>query len=250
MAHITASNLNVEFPISGMSKSLLTSVARSVGGILRRGGANGSGPVYVKALDQIALDLKNGDRVGLIGHNGAGKSTLLQTLNGGITPTTGTLTIEGKISPLLNMGNGAAGDFSGFENITLLGLHAGMSRAEIVERRDEIVAFSELGDFIHLPIRTYSAGMYLRLSFAIATAGTPEILLIDELFGAGDAAFYQKARKRMTELIERSGILVFSTHAISLIEMYCNKAIVLSKGKIVMEGTPAEAAAFYRNSNK
>ncbi len=218
--------------------------------MLRRSDRNHPGHIFVNALDHIDLDLKDGDRVGILGHNGAGKSTLLQTLNGGITPTSGTLEVQGHIAPLLNLGNGAAADFSGYENIMLLGLHAGMSRAQIQARREEIVAFSELEDFIHLPIRTYSAGMYLRLSFAIATASTPEILLVDELFGAGDAAFYQKARQRMVGLIERSGILVFSTHAVNLIEMYCNRAIVLAKGKIVFDGAPAQAIPYYRAANR
>ena len=246
MASITAKNVFVQFPIQSSSRSLLSSIGGKVGGTIGGSKVNGLSSSVVTALNDINLELEIGDRLGLIGHNGSGKSTLLQVLNGGIFPTKGTIRTDGRISPLLNLGNGAASDLSGLENITLLGLHAGLTRSEVRDREEEIIAFSELGDFIQLPIRTYSAGMYLRLSFAIATCINPEILLIDELFGAGDAGFYDKARKRMESLITQSGILVFSTHATQLVELYCTKALVLSHGSAVFLGSPAEAAQFYR----
>jgi ABC-type polysaccharide/polyol phosphate transport system ATPase subunit len=248
MVMIKATNLGVEFPVHRIDHSLIRAVGKSVGGILRSSGRGVNNVVTVKALSDINFQITEGERVGLIGHNGAGKTTLLQALNGGIYPTSGTVRSIGRIVPLLNLGNGAAADFSGLENISLLGLHMGLSQAEIDRNRDDIVEFSELGDFIHLPVRTYSAGMYLRLSFAIATSGAPDILLIDELFGAGDQSFYAKAKARMESLIKRSGILVLSTHSMALIESYCTRALVLDHGRIIADAPPSEAIAFYKQS--
>lgn len=245
MASIVAENLTVQFPYKYGGRSLLSSIGLKVGGVIGKPREAPENSAFVTALDNVSFNLRTGDRLGLIGHNGSGKSTLLQVLNGGLFPTKGNLETVGRISPLLNLGNGAAPELSGLDNILLLGLHAGMTRDEIRARQEEIVAFSELGDFIQLPIRTYSAGMYLRLSFAIATCINPEILLIDELFGAGDTGFYNKARKRMEELVEKSGILVFSTHAMGLVEMYCSKVMVLSHGKSVFIGAPMEAKKIY-----
>lgn len=248
MVSIKTTDLTVRFPVNLKNKSLLSTIGNSVGGSISQNRPGKSAATHVTALEGINIDLKTGDRLGLLGHNGAGKSTLLQVLNGGIFPTSGLIEVKGRISPLLNMGNGASADLSGYDNIMLLGLDAGLTRREIQDLTDSIIEFSELGDFIHLPIRTYSSGMYLRLSFAIATSCDPEILLIDELFGAGDAGFFAKAKSRMETLVDKAGILVFSTHATQLIETYCNKAVVLSHGKIVFEGEPAEASDFYRKS--
>jgi ABC-type polysaccharide/polyol phosphate transport system ATPase subunit len=248
---IVAENLSVEFPIIGAARSFRSELLVSaVGGLIKRPGSGGtkSRMVVVEALKDISFSLTSGDRLGLIGHNGAGKSTLLRTLAGRFMPTSGTLTVTGKIMPLLSLGVGMDGDFTGYENITLSGLYMGMSHKEIDSVIDDIADFTDLGDFLNLPMRTYSAGMQLRLSFAIATAFHPDILLVDEVFGAGDASFYQKAEKRMETMLEKSSIFVLASHSIGLIQQYCNKACVMEKGRIAFIGDSKDAIQFYNES--
>jgi ABC-type polysaccharide/polyol phosphate transport system ATPase subunit len=248
MTRIVAQSMSVEFPVVGASRSFRREIlAGTVGGLLRANRSPYGADVYsVTALHELSFELRDGDRVALIGHNGAGKTTLLRTLADCYWPTSGSLVIEGSVTPLLSLGCGIEGDFTGLENITLFGLHLGMTRAEIEARKAEIAAFTELGSFLHMPLRTYSAGMLLRLTFAVATSGKPDILLVDEIFGAGDRAFYDKARRRMEATLQSSNIFVLATHALDLAKDYCNKACVLEKGRAVFQGPASEAVKFYQ----
>jgi ABC-2 type transport system ATP-binding protein/lipopolysaccharide transport system ATP-binding protein len=201
--------------------------------------------VVVQALNEIDLELTTGDRLALIGHNGAGKSTILRTMAGIYQPTHGRVTVEGKVAPLLDIWSGMDYNASGYENIELRGLCLGMSRREIRRKFDEIADFAELGQFLSLPIRTYSAGMITRLALSISTAIEADVLLIDESVGAGDAAFLEKAATRIQGAIERSGLLVFSCHADNLARAFCNKAVLLEHGRAVFQGSVDETLQTY-----
>lgn len=190
----------------------------------------------VRALEDISFELKQGNRLAIIGSNGSGKTTLLQVLAGILPPETGTLTTRGRITSLINIHLGMQPEASGHRNITLRGLAAGYTHEMIEAKRAEIVEFSELGEFLDMPIHTYSAGMQMRLSFSIATAFDPEILILDEWLSAGDTAFGEKANKRMKEFVEKAGILILASHSRSLILQNCDKAIWLKHGRIVEEG--------------
>jgi ABC-2 type transport system ATP-binding protein/lipopolysaccharide transport system ATP-binding protein len=248
MTRIAAEGMSVEFPVVGASRSFRREIlAGTVGGLLRANRSATGADVYsVTALRDLSFEFADGDRIGLVGHNGAGKTTLLRTLAGCYWPTSGSLAIDGNVTPLLSLGCGIEGDFTGLENITLFGLHLGMTRAEIEERKDEIAAFTELGSFLHMPLRTYSAGMLLRLTFAVATSSTPDILLVDEIFGAGDRTFYDKARRRMEATLESSNVFVLATHALDLVKDYCTKGCVLEKGRCVFLGSSSDAIRFYQ----
>lgn len=190
---------------------------------------------YVRALDSVSFTLKAGDRLGLVGANGAGKTTLLKVLYGIYAPTAGQLTVEGRADALFNINLGFRGEATGRRNIELRGLINGWSPEEIAARMEGIIAFSELGDFIDMPFKSYSQGMAARLAFSTATSFEPEILLMDEWIGAGDAAFQKKARARITDLTERAGIVVLASHNRELVERTCNRVLVLEKGRVVGE---------------
>jgi ABC-type polysaccharide/polyol phosphate transport system ATPase subunit len=190
----------------------------------------------VRALDGLSFTLQNGDRLGLIGHNGAGKSTLLKVLAGVYKPDSGSMRIEGRVSPLFNSAPGLDPDDNGYENIMTCGLFLGMTAEEINRKLPDIVAFCELGEYLDLPVRTYSNGMVARLGFAIATSIDPDILLLDEGLGAGDAAFAERAEARMKALIQRTRILVLASHSDALITGMCNRAMLLEKGSLIAIG--------------
>jgi lipopolysaccharide transport system ATP-binding protein len=191
---------------------------------------------YVSALRSINIEIQQGERVALIGHNGSGKSTLLRAMAGIYPPASGSIRVSGKLGALLELGLGFESEATGRENIYYRGMAMGYSRRTIAKREMEIVTFCGLGDFIDLPVRTYSAGMYVRLAFAISTAFSPEVLLVDEVFGAGDATFAHKAVARMQEIVRQSGIFVIATHDLALVEKVCSRAIWLEAGRIVADG--------------
>ncbi|WP_245410292.1 ABC transporter ATP-binding protein [Falsochrobactrum shanghaiense] len=186
----------------------------------------------VKALDGISFDLEAGDRLGLIGSNGAGKTTLLKVLYGIYEPSGGTLIVDGKIDALFNINLGFRAGATGRRNIELRGLINGWSSQEIAERMEPIIEFSELGDFIDMPLKSYSQGMAARLAFSIATSFEPEILLMDEWIGAGDPAFQEKAKQRMDSMAEKAGIIVLASHNHSLIKRTCTKVLELQAGHV------------------
>ncbi|KVC46956.1 ABC transporter ATP-binding protein [Burkholderia pseudomultivorans] len=203
------------------------------------------GVIVVRALDNIDLRLESGDRIGLIGHNGAGKSTLLRTMAGIYPPTAGTVTRSGKVVPLLDISLGMDENSTGLQNIRLRGLLLGMSDGEIREKQQEIAEFCELGDYLDLPIRTYSSGMRVRLAFAVSTAVDAEILLLDEVMGVGDAAFMQKAEQRLADLHSRAEIVVLAMHSNREIRRVCNKALWMERGKVRAFGAVEEVVAAY-----
>lgn len=237
MASIEFSNVCVDFPIynaNGRSlKKRLIQVA--TGGQL---GADQNGRVVVRALENLTFSIKDGDRVGLLGHNGAGKSTLLRLLSGVYAPSSGYAHISGDIGSLIDISLGIDPEATGRENIYLRGGLLGMGRSEINSQIEEIIEFSELGDFVDMPLRTYSTGMHLRLAFAVSTIVRPEILLMDEWLSVGDEGFKRKAEVRMTELVQSTNILVIASHSRDLVLHTCNRAIWLEHGKIRMDGDP------------
>jgi ABC-type polysaccharide/polyol phosphate transport system ATPase subunit len=194
----------------------------------------------VTALDDINFELEAGDRLGLVGSNGAGKTTLLKVLSGIYEPTRGVVEIKGRVDALFNINLGFRRDATGRRNIELRGLISGWSSEEIAARMDEIIEFSELGDFIDLPFKAYSQGMAARLAFSIATSFKPEILLMDEWIGAGDPSFQEKARGRMDELAAKAGIIVLASHNHALLRKTCNKALLLEKGRVAAFGPVEE----------
>lgn len=202
--------------------------------------------VGIHALDDISLHLKRGDRVALIGHNGAGKTTLLRVLAGIIPPTSGKIRVEGRISSLISIQLGLNNHATGRDNIRLRARYMGFTEKEIDGQFDDIIEFSNLSEFIDLPMRSYSSGMRLRLAFAIATAFRPDILILDEWLSAGDESFQKKASQRLGSLIERTGIFIFASHNSQVQARTCNMGIVLRRGKIQFSGDIKEAIQFNR----
>lgn len=247
MASIALKNVIVDFPIYGADKSFRSALLTATGGFIRREGTHNK-RVTVRALDNVSLTLKQGDRLGIVGHNGAGKSTLLRVCAGVYEPTQGQVFLDGKISTLFDTAPGVDLDDTGYENILNCGLFLGMTREEIARKRHEIEEFSELGDYLSLPVRTYSTGMFTRLGFTLATAMDPEILILDEGLAAGDARFMEKAQKRVDALIDRSSILIFASHSESLIRSFCNKAILIQGGTIRMVGGVEEVLETYKKT--
>jgi ABC-type polysaccharide/polyol phosphate transport system ATPase subunit len=227
---LTLDHVTVEFPIIGAAtRSLKKAVVSSAtGGKFAQSGRT----QIVKAVNDVSLDLQPGTRLGLVGHNGAGKSTLLKTMAGIYPPTSGQVRLQGRVAPLFGLEAGMDPDATGYENIWLRGLLTGMSVDEIRKRIGEIADFSGLGKYLHMPIRTYSSGMRLRLSFSIATCQTPEILLLDEWIGAGDAEFSKQAEERMNHLVESASILVLASHNFQMIQNVCTSYIQVDAGQV------------------
>jgi lipopolysaccharide transport system ATP-binding protein len=239
MSSIILDSVSVDFPIYNLStRSLKKNLIRmTTGGRL----SSNSQCIMVRALDQISLKMEEGDRVGLLGHNGAGKSTLLRVLSNIYEPTSGTIYYEGKVSSLLNVMLGINPESTGYENIYLRGLLLGLKRKEIEKKIHEIAAFTELGDFLYVPIRTYSQGMQMRLAFAVATSIQPEILLMDEVISVGDKDFIERAQQRLSELIQKSSIVILATHAPEIIKKICNKILIMNSGKVQWFGSIDDA---------
>lgn len=245
MASISLQNVSLEFPIfSARATSLRHQILRlGTGGLI---GANTSGHRVVSALTDISLSITDGARIGLIGHNGSGKSTLMRLISGIYHPTRGTSSIEGRVSTIFELGVGADPDLSGMENIYRIGAMMGMSQEHIRDLVPQVTEFTELGDFIDLPVRTYSAGMSMRLYFAMALFSDPEVLLIDEVFGAGDAAFQSRAEARLEKQIFDSHIFMFASHSPDLVKRFCDRCILMSHGKMVFFGDTADALIEYQ----
>jgi lipopolysaccharide transport system ATP-binding protein len=247
MASIVFKNVSVEFPIYNASaRSLKKRLIRvATGGQL---GADDHGRVVVRALENLSLEFKDGDRIGLLGHNGAGKSTMLRLLSGVYEPSTGYAKIEGDISSLIDISLGIDPEATGRENIYIRAGLLGLSRTQIRDQIESIIEFSELGGFIDMPLRTYSTGMHLRLAFAVSTIVRPQILLMDEWLSVGDEGFKAKAEKRLNELVASTRILVLASHSRDLVTHTCNRLIWLEHGKIRMDGPVQEVADAYFGS--
>jgi ABC-2 type transport system ATP-binding protein len=249
MVSIDVHGASVDFPIfDAKTRSLKKALLGTVG---RAGGKIGieSGVPVIEALRDITLSLRHGDRVGLIGHNGAGKSTLLRLLSGIYEPTRGTSEVVGRVAPVFDLGVGMDPEISGFENIIVRGLFLGMTRKQMMARTDEIAEFTELGDYLAMPLRTYSTGMRVRLALGVVTSIDPEILILDEGIGAVDSAFLEKARDRLTALVERSGILVFASHSDEFLVELCTTGLWLDHGKIKEQGDLRSVLTSYKGKD-
>jgi ABC-2 type transport system ATP-binding protein/lipopolysaccharide transport system ATP-binding protein len=235
MASISAQSVTLEFPIYDYNqRSLRVSLLRStVGSNLA---VNARNRLAVKALDQISFTFSDGDRVGLVGQNGAGKSALLRTVAGIYQPVSGRVDCEGSMNTLFDISIGFDQDISGRSNIFRRGYFMGLRRAQIGALVSEIAAFSELGPYLDVPMRTYSAGMSLRLAFAISTSVRSDILLMDEWIGVGDASFLKKAEARLLSLTQQSKILMLASHSEALLRDVCNKGLFLHRGRLMAYG--------------
>lgn len=202
------------------------------------------------ALKDISFTIEKGERVGVLGFNGAGKSTLLKVIAGVLKPTQGSVKVNGVIAPMLELGAGFDLNYSGRENIFLYGATMGYSRKFIEEKYDEIVEFSELGDFIEVPVKNYSSGMRARLGFAIATAVEPEILILDEVLSVGDAKFRQKSEAKVRSMFSKGTTVLFVSHSTQQVLNICNKAIILDHGKLIAQGDAKEICDKYNEMVK
>jgi ABC-2 type transport system ATP-binding protein len=227
---IELSDVGVDFVIyQGSGRSLKkTILSAGTGGRLSHDAHHRT---FVRALSGISFSLKSGDRLGLIGGNGAGKSTLLRVLAGVYEPTQGRARVVGNVTPLFDINQGVDPDATGYENISLRAAYLGMSRSEVAEVADEIAEFTELGDYLDLPVRTYSAGMMLRLAFGVATTVKSDVLLLDEWIAVGDIGFFEKAQERASNFVSRSKVMVVASHSEDVIRRLCNKALWLRKGE-------------------
>lgn len=246
MAYIELKGATLDLPIYDVQgRSLKKKVLRM--GRRNTIAEDTDGVIVVRALDNVDLRFESGDRIGLIGQNGAGKSTLLRTMAGIYSPTLGSIASDGKIVPLLDISLGMDENSTGMQNIRLRGLLLGMTDDEIRAKQQAIAEFSELGDYLDLPIRTYSSGMRVRLAFAVSTAVDAEILLLDEVMGVGDASFMHKAKERLADLHSRAEIVVLAMHANAEIRRVCNKALWMDRGRVRAFGAVEEVVSAYEN---
>lgn len=238
MANIEADRLSIEFPLYHVAARSLKKrlMARAAIRLKQDDGRR----IVVAALRDLSFRIRPGERVALVGGNGAGKTTLLRTLAGIYEPVSGRLAVEGSIGTLIDPGAGMDSEATGRENIILRGLFLGLSEAECVRIAEEAGQFSGLGEFLDVPIRTYSAGMGVRLSFSVATLMNPQILLMDEWFLAGDADFIQRATERLEQLVTGAEILVLATHDLGIVRKWCNRVMRMEGGRIVADGPVAD----------
>ena len=243
MVSIDTYNACVDFPIfDAKSRSLKKAMLSTAGGSI---GKNDQNVVMVEALKDINLHLREGDRVGLVGHNGAGKTTLLRLLSGIYEPTRGAADVRGRVAPVFDLGVGMDPEVSGYDNIIIRGLFLGQTIKQMKAKMEEIAEFSELGDYLSMPLRTYSTGMRVRLALGVVTSIEPEILLLDEGIGAVDAAFMAKARVRLQDLVKRSGILVFASHSNDFLAQLCDTALWIDHGQIRSVGEVSDVVGQY-----
>ena len=244
MTEITLRDVSLEIPIyHGASRSLKKSLfAKSTKGNLANDALQ---RISVKALTGITISLRSGDRFALIGPNGAGKTTLLKVLAGVYEPTTGSISISGRVSALLTSTAGLNVDATGYENIILRGMYMDIHPKRMKKHLENVAEFTELGDYLKLPVRTYSAGMMVRLAFAISTCIAPEILVMDEWLAAGDAHFLAKAHRRMEEFVSSSSILVLASHSLPLVQQWCTHEIYLREGRAIASGSIDQIIAAY-----
>ena len=206
-------------------------------------------PKTFRALNNLSFNVANGEKVGIIGLNGSGKTTLLRTVSGIFQPSSGKIKIHGVVSPLLDFHTGFEPNLTGFENVKIRLMFLGLSKKEAEEKIPSIVEFSELGDFIYQPVRTYSTGMSLRLAFAASTSINPEILVADEVIGTGDAQFALKAKKRLESFLSLDCTMVLSSHSMDLVRNFCNRIIWLRNGEIIADGSTDDVIKEYEKSN-
>lgn len=248
MTHLILSQVSVDFPIyTAQSKGLINTIIGFKGLNQGRFASLDRGRhVGVRALRDVNLTLQHGDRVGLIGANGAGKSTLLRVMSGVYEPTGGHISTSGRISALTDLMLGMDPEASGYDFILTRGIVMGLSAAQAGSLALDVESFTELGEYLHLPVRTYSAGMLLRLAFAVATAIQTDILLMDEMIGVGDQAFLSKASRRLENLMNSVDIVVLASHNEEILHQFCDKGVLLSEGRVVLTGSLDECLSAYR----
>ncbi|AZL15826.1 ABC transporter ATP-binding protein [Rickettsiales endosymbiont of Stachyamoeba lipophora] len=245
MAKVVLKNIKVEYPIIGDHYNSLRRklVSLTTGGLIFKDQKNST---IVCGISDLTLELNNGDRLGIIGHNGAGKSTLLKTIGGFLTPTAGQMVIEGHITTIFSICTGMDVERTGYDNIYYMGTLLGLRKKEINEIIPDIEEFTELGEFLNMPVRTYSDGMKIRLGFAISTAVRSEILLLDEAIGVGDARFIDKAAKRAKQFYDQASIMIITSHSINIVKEFCNKVLWLEKSQVRMLGEVNEVIDAYQ----
>jgi ABC-type polysaccharide/polyol phosphate transport system ATPase subunit len=243
MARIELQSVGLTFRVRPTTRNTLKDFF--IGHLFRR---NRNPIIEVKALQDITLQVQQGDRLGILGHNGAGKSTLLCVLAGIYQPSAGRVAVEGRISSLFNITLGFEPDATGWENIGFRSYLQGETPRSVGAKKHAIAEFSELGDFLNMPVRYYSSGMQMRLAFSIATAIDPEILLVDEALSVGDLGFLNKARARMMEIMDRAHLLVMVSHDLASLETMCNRVIWLDHGRMVMAGETKKVIDAYAAS--
>jgi ABC-type polysaccharide/polyol phosphate transport system ATPase subunit len=212
---------------------------------LARRAARGCKDFY--ALRDLSFTIRRGEATGIIGRNGSGKSTLLQLIAGTLTPTTGSIEVNGRVSALLELGSGFNPDFSGRENVFLNGAIYGLTHAEVAAKLEEIVAFADIGDFLDQPVKTYSSGMMMRLAFAVAVNVQPDVLIIDEALSVGDVFFSQKCFQRIREIVHRGATLIFVSHDTAAVQSLCDRALLLNQGRLIYDGAPEDCVSRYFN---
>lgn len=243
MAYIQADMISIDFPIYNSSgRSMKNAVLRATtGGRIARDAGNHT---YIRSLDDVSFQITAGERVGLVGHNGSGKTTLLRALSGVYAPTGGRLRVDGRVASLLDISLGMDPDATGYENILMRGIIMGMGPKKMLAKVDEIAEFTDLGEYLNMPLRSYSSGMQMRLAFAVSTCVEAEVLLMDEWISVGDAGFQEKAAERLNNLIKTTPILVIATHSPELVSKVCNRKIELQHGRLVSDervGLPSGA---------
>jgi ABC-type polysaccharide/polyol phosphate transport system ATPase subunit len=238
-------HVSVSFPVyQGGSRSLKKSLlSRTSAGRIAR---DANDRITIDALRDVSFSLDSGDRLALIGTNGAGKTTLLRVMAGIYEPVTGTVQVNGRISPMFDIGLGIDSDLSGYDNIRMRGLLLGLSSAEVEKLLPDIAEFTELGDYLDVPVRTYSSGMTLRLTFAVATCFDPEILLMDEWILAGDEHFMVKARGRIDTFVQKASVLVLASHNLEVCRKWCNKGLWLQRGQVQAFGEITDVIESYQ----
>lgn len=248
MANVTLQGVTVAYPmvVSARQRSAFSAAtaALSFGKI----GTTKGGDAHVVALNGLDLTLSKGTRLGIVGRNGSGKSTLLKTIAGIVTPMKGVRTVQGSIGCVLSLGAGLDQERTGYENLRMIALLYGMRGGALKEAVDEAAAFTELGPFLDLPVRTYSSGMISRLCFAIATARHADVMVIDEVIGAGDSHFISKATDRIRTLCNESGIVALASHSYEILTGFCDQAIWMESGKIIMHGAVGDVWSAYSSS--
>jgi len=246
MAYLEMSGVCVDFPVfSSQSRGLINSLFRFERSVQQRIETKGGGGVTVHALRDISLHLKTGDRVALIGRNGAGKTTMLRAMSGVYEPEQGEIRSSGNISALTDLMLGVDPEASGYDFVITRGIVMGLTKAQAKGLFADVEAFTQLGDYLHLPVRSYSTGMLLRLAFAISTAIVPDILLMDEMIGVGDSQFIERANLRLNKLMSQVEILVLASHNEEILRAFCSTGVVMSEGRIVHTGPLAECLALH-----
>lgn len=244
---IKLNNVSLDYIVKSGSDSLKRTVIATCNALLNNNAAKlkEMQNTSYRALNNVTLDIKSQDRIGLLGRNGAGKSTLLRVMAKVYKPNTGSVAVSGKIASLFDVCLGMNNEATGYENIINLGIMRGLSKKIAETIVTDVENFTELGNFLNCPVRTYSSGMLMKLAFAVATAVAPEIILIDEVIGVGDAHFMKKANERIMNMIEKTQILVLTSHSTEIVRQFCNKTIVLDKGEVKFTGDTEAGIEFY-----